>query len=246
MERLMKVFCVVGAAVLVSSVASAGTFYWGLPGNWTDTAIAGYGTAPDASLGDYVYLYATATPATPLTITAGSTVGADFMLFDPWGVYANTAMVVNGSYSDAAGPAGGYGWYMGPWNGAGGSVDIIVNDGGSVDVAYVTVYNSAAGGTSGGDYEIVLNGGTFTARDALIPNVDENFTFVINIADYDATLICPQEDFDLINSMGGIVGADTIYMEDLGDGMGSYSLNVPEPATMVLLGLGALLLRRKK
>jgi hypothetical protein len=245
MERLMKVFCVLGMIALVSSVSSAATVFYGSPGDWTNTDCGSYypGSVPVAANGDYVYMYAD-TPATPLVITAGTTAEADFLHLDAWGIKSN-ALTVNGSFSTQDALTWNN-FLFGPWNGAGTQGILTINDGGSVDTGQIGVYNPAAGGTTGGDYQAILNGGTLTA-DSLRYNADDGFFITINIADYDAALICPQADFDAVNALatGGVIGADTIVMEDLGGGIGKYTL-IPEPATMVLLGLGALVLRRKK
>jgi hypothetical protein len=245
MERLMKFLGFVVIMLVVSSTANAATAFYGSPGDWTDTGCGSYypTAVPVASLGDYVYMYAD-TPTDPLVITAGTTAEADFLHLDAWGIKSN-ALEVNGSFSTQDAMT----WnnlLFGPWNGAGTAGIVTINDGGSIDTGELGVYNPAAGGTTGGDYDVVLNGGTLTA-DSLRYNADDGFFITITIADYDAALICPQADFDAVNALaaGGVVGADTIKMEDLGGGMGKYTI-VPEPVTMVLLGLGALVLRRKR
>jgi hypothetical protein len=248
MERLMKVFCVLGVIALVSSAATAATLFYGSPGDWTNTGCGSYypTAVPVAANGDYVYMYAD-TPATPLVITAGTTAEADFLHLDAWGLKSN-ALTVNGSFSTQNALT----WnnlLFGPWNNAGTQGIVTVNDGGSIDTGQLGVYNpTGTDGTNGGDYQLILNGGTVNA-DLLRYNADAGFFIDIVFADDDAFLTCPTADFDAVNALGSIISGAGLgpvgMIQDNGDGTAVYGI-VPEPATMVLLGLGVLVLRRKK
>jgi hypothetical protein len=233
MERLIKVLGVLAVVLLISTTASAATLYWGVPGNWTDTAMPGYTSAPSAALGDYVYVYTT-TVANPLVVT-GSACSADFVHLSAFYGQHN-ALEVTGSLDTTA--AINYdGIYFGAWGGSGDNATLTIQDGGSLVTGN---FVSASGATGVSNYSIVLNGGILD-----IGTIAADSSFLINIADYDATLILPQADYNALAAVGGVTGADTIVMTDLGGGIGAYSL-IPEPSTMALLGLGALVLLRKK
>jgi hypothetical protein len=232
MERLMKVLGTLAVVLLISTTASAATLYWGVAGNWTDTAMPGYTTALSAAAGDYVYVYST-TVASPLVAT-GSNCNADFVHLSAYYGQHN-ALEVTGSLSTTAGLSYD-GVFFGAWGGSGDAATITIQDGGSLTTGQFV--NAGTAGSS--SFDIVLNGGTLD-----IGTIAADSSFLINIADYDATLILQQTEYNALSAAGGIIGADTIVMTDLGGGIGAYSL-IPEPATMVLLGLGALVLRRKK
>ena len=232
MERLLRVLCVVVVAMLISSVASAGSLFWASPGDWTATSFGGFypATAPSAAAGDYSYCY-TNTSAAPIVVPDGQSVSVDWMHFDYYG--ADHGMVINGIASFGNG-SGFEGLMFGNYtSGVGGYALITVNDNGELHSSTMSTYGT------GGDWNIVLNGGELTCisvPSSIAVDFIGDAKFTTAKSTFDALIVAG----NITASQGGTVG----ILAD-GGSIATYGI-VPEPATMALLGLGALVLRRKR
>ena len=135
--------------------------------------------------------------------------------------------------------------------GSGGEIYIDYTGGTVANVAYITDYASAPAGV-GWNWSISAAGATTVGSNAAIkysgtpnlgagtPGVGSNVGGFGPVLAYDSTLSLELTILEetTVNMTGGWDGATLNQSLTIGE--------IPEPATMVLLGLGALVLRRKK
>ena len=184
--NLLNVVALLG--LIFSTTAGAGSLFWGLPGDWTETDAWGYGIPTSAAAGDYAYCY-TNTSAAPITVPAGQSVSIDWMHFDYYG--ADHGMVINGTASFGNG-AGYDGIYLGNYStNVGGYALIQVNAGGELHSTKIATYGT------GGDWNIVLNGGSLT-----LEAVEGTPKFTIKFAadNLDSNLVVPPGVFNSLVS----------------------------------------------
>jgi hypothetical protein len=258
MERLKVVI----ALLLCAGMASAATFNaTSSGGEWDSDGVttwyeAGYPTAADT-----VYMVYN---ANPVTVSAGQTEAAGYAYVSLYDALGAGDLSVDGQLDISGGifignwytPStpnddfvlnigdagvvniGGYGLYS---TGLGQNNTQVFNvNGGLLNIdASLTLAGTQAAMTVSGDGVLDIAGGLASGG------------LTIDIVGNDAMAIIQTALYDSLLGGGGMMAngavgdAGDFLVTDLGGDMSQVQL-IPEPATMVLLGLGALVLRRKK
>jgi hypothetical protein len=256
MERLKVVIVL----LLCAGMASAASFNAASGGGeWDDTNTwyeAGFPTAADA-----VYLVYN---SSPVIVSAGQVEACSYTYGSMYTGYGGGSIDVDGQLDM------GWGLFLGNWSAASApTTDFVMNigDAGVVNLGSYGIYTTGLGQSNTQVFNI--NGGllnvdaglTLLGTQAAMTVSGDGLLDVagglvsgdltIDIVGLDATVVIASGTAATLISQGdllanGVVGdAGDFLVTDLGGGLEQITL-VPEPATMVLLGLGALVLHRKK
>jgi hypothetical protein len=263
MERLTKVLVVLTLVAALGTTASAATAYaqggdWSSSGSW----YAGY--TPTSA--DYVYGYG-ATAANPQVLSTGTGECAWIRM----GTYSDGGLTVTGgtlnTYVDLSGFAG---LMMGDayavtLDVSGGDVNLsrlnvwgnaiahsAIQTGGTVDVAELNV--GQWGYTSTLDYQLI--DGYLAIEDnvdSANPLTGSTGSILINVTGGELVLgnalladVLSSGSLAAEGTLATAGNLNSLFTVTAPDAEHTSLVLIPEPATMVLLGLGALVLRRKK
>jgi hypothetical protein len=235
-KKCLLLVCLV--SILCSgSIASAGYYFWkgegfagtttewSAPSNWTDNSYNPVATAPTSA--DVPYVFRVNGPV----IHAGDSATASSLIIADWGYTGKVSMT--GGNLDL-----GWGLYLG--YGAGSNGTFTMSNG------TVTVGGPVEAGISGAGY-VNLFGGTMSCNIVRLAQ-NAGSTGVINITNgtllvWDTTNLTSYIASNKIVAYGG---AGQIVVESTGHNGFTAITAIPEPITVTLLGIGGLLLRRKK
>jgi hypothetical protein len=243
MESKMKLLGVL--VVVLACVGTASATHYATGGDWATAAGWAFnGSAP--SINDDVYMY-DGTVGNPQIVAASTTGYADFVRFDLGGAWTNdkkNELIVNGTLNVGNG-ASFDGLYFGTDAALAqyGSL-ITINAGGIVNTTQVIVQPNA-----GGAYDINLNGGTLIVTGGVTGLAGKDLN--INLMNVDALLTVTSASLNSLISTGslqaqGVVVTSASELSVTQNGNYVDVALVPEPATLALLGLGAIAAFRRK
>ncbi|HBG27878.1 MAG: hypothetical protein A2Y10_17240 [Planctomycetes bacterium GWF2_41_51] len=224
---------------------------WTDTGNWTafptggDDVVIGRDTAngPILNTGEtgyaaWMHLSDTTASGSLLTINGGTLqVGDHLLVGENWGAgHKGTLLVNSGTVNTTLLMVGG------GTSGSIGDGSVIIN-GGTINVSWLLAVAGGYSGTnSGGTGNIQLAGGVIdvTGGGGLV--MADNGSIDIT----GGALILNGEISDITN-YGNVTafGGNGSFVYDIAGGRTTITAMIPEPATLIIIGLGSLLLRRK-